>query len=79
MDANKHFFNFNNANLIYNNINISYYRLHGCLFGSSVPFIGLPLSSLSRKNLQSPCYSMAPSDYEQISSKIHPLWLHICY
>ncbi len=51
MDANKHFFNFNNANLIYNNINISYYRLHGCLFGSSVP------------NLQSPCYSMAPSDY----------------
>lgn len=67
MDANKHFFNFNNANLIYNNINISYYRLHGCLFGSSVP------------NLQSPCYSMAPSDYEQISSKTHPLWLHICY
>ena len=67
MDANKHFFNFNNANLIYNNINISYYRLHGCLFGSSVP------------NLQSPCYRMAPSDYEQISSKIHPLWLHICY
>ncbi len=67
MDANKHFFNFNNANLIYNNINISYYRLHGCLFGSSVP------------NLQSPCYSMAPSDYEQVSSKIHPLRLHICY
>ena len=67
MDANKHFFNFNNANLIYNNINISYYRLHGCLFDSPVP------------NLQSPCYSMAPSDYEQISSKIHPLWLHICY
>ena len=36
---------------------ISYIKLHGCLFGSPVP------------NLQSQCYSTAPSDYEQVSSK----------
>ena len=46
---------------------ISYIKLHGCLFGSPVP------------NLQSQCYSTAPSDYEQVSAKIHPLRLHICY
>ena len=36
---------------------ISYIKLHGCLFGSPLP------------NLQSQCYSTAPSDYEQVSSK----------
>ena len=44
-----------------------YQSLHVCLFGPLV------------HNLQSPCHSMAPSDYEQVSSKIHPLRLNICY
>ena len=48
-------------------VNKSYLKSHGCLFGYPVP------------NLQSQCYSTAPSDYEQVSAKIHPLRLHICY
>ena len=48
-------------------VNKSYLESHGCLFGYPVP------------NLQSQCYSTAPSDYEQVSAKIHPLRLHICY
>ncbi len=46
---------------------LCYHKSHGCLFDSPVP------------NLQSQCHNTAPSDYEQVSSKIHPLRLHICY
>lgn len=48
-------------------LNKCYQMSHGCLFGYPV------------HNLQSQCYSIAPSDYEQVSSKIHPLRFHICY
>ena len=52
---------------MYKKEKICYIKSHGCLFGSPVP------------NLQSQCYSTAPSDYEQVSAKIHPLRLNICY
>ena len=67
MDANKHFFNFNNANLIYNNINISYYRLHGCLF----VLLFLIFSHHATAWLH--------QIMNRLAQKIHPLWLHICY
>ena len=52
---------------VYKKEKLCYHKSHGCLFGSRVP------------NLQSQCHSTAPSDYEQVNSKIHPLRLHFCH
>lgn len=60
-------------------LNKCYQMSHGCLFGYPVhnlqSLIGYAAFELAEKE----CYSIAPSDYEQVSSKIHPLRFHICY
>ncbi len=62
---------------MYNNDNKSYNLLHGCLFGS--PVHNLQSQPLARRPQGRQYHSIAPSDYEQDSSKIHPLRFHICF